>query len=276
MDFIHLTEMDSDFCFTLGRKRYSTKIINITFKYAYKEYNNIRKDVYVRAGYNYAKLQFTDGICISDGKLIGIQLEIPIENPVDEDLLAPYFSFSEGKYIKIREPKVLMNRSNLREYLYREGFWAEGAHYVRMKRSSGSARVGKCLFIEESLYADFHKWEMCGLDIRQGEPVDLAALESYISLSTSSIIGTIDIDPHSILIIDDYESVFHEDVINVFESDGHLEARQENVEIFNSIWDGQSLADSSLFPSDQTWGMMLLRNMFFKSCCFNCNLQKWF
>lgn len=276
LDFIHLAQIDPNFYFTLGRKRYSTKVINVTFKYAYKEYNNIRKDVYVRAGYNYAQIQFTDGICISDEKLIGIQLEIPIENPVDERFLAPYFSYSDGKYIKVKEPKVLMNRSNLREHLYREGFWAEGVHYVRMKRSSGSARVGKCLFIVEALYDDFHKWEMCGLDIRNGEPVDLAALEQYISLSTSSIISTIEIDPRSILIIDDYSSVFNEDVVNVFEEDGHLQARRENVEISNSIWDGQSLADSSLFPSDSKWGMMLLRNMFFKSCCFNCNLQKWF
>lgn len=70
---------------------------------------------------------------------------------------------------------------------------------------------------------------MCGLDIREGEPVDLAALESYISLSTSSIISTIEIDPRSILIIDDYDSVFNEEVVNVVEKDGHLEAKREEV-----------------------------------------------
>ena len=145
-----------------------------------------------------------------------------------------------------------------------------------MKRSSGSARVGKCLFIDDSLYDELHEWEMCGLDIKSGEPVDLAALESYISLSTSSIIGTVEIDPHSILIIDDYDSVFNEEVVNVFEQDGHLAAKREVVKISNSIWDGQSLADSSLFPVGSHWGMMLLRNKFFKSCCFNCNLQQWF
>lgn len=36
------------------------------------------------------------------------------------------------------------------------------------------------------------------------------------------------------------------------------------------------MADVSLFPPGTTWGMMLLRNQFFKSCCFNCNLQDWF
>mgnify|MGYP001862908801 CR=1 FL=1 len=149
----------------------------MTFKYAYKEYNNIRKDVYVKAGYNYANLHFVDGVCIHNDELIGIQLNVPIERPVSPSLLAPYFSIEDDHYVKKRDPHVLMNRSELREDLYRNGFWAEGVHYVRMKRSSGSARVGKCLFIDESLYDSLHQWEMCGLDIRDGEPVDLAALE---------------------------------------------------------------------------------------------------
>ena len=276
LDSIHLNEVCPDFSFVSGKKRYSTKVINVTFKYAYKEYNNIRKDVYVKAGCNYAKLHFVDGICIENGELIGIQLDIPISNPADSSLLAPYFSIEDDHYVKVREPKVLKSRSALREDLYKNGFWAEGVHYVRMKRSSGSARVGKCLFIDDSLYDELHEWEMCGLDIKPGEPVDLAALESYISLSTSSIIGTVEIDPHSILIIDDYDSVFNEEVVNVFEQDGHLAAKREVVQISNSIWDGQSLADSSLFPVGSHWGMMLLRNKFFKSCCFNCDLQQWF
>ena len=114
--------------------------------------------------------------------MVGIQVDIPVQNPLPEAFLAPYFAFQEDHYVKVREPKVLESRSELRERLYRDGFWAEGVHYVRMKRSSGSARVGKCLFINEALYDDLHLWEMCGLDIKEGEPVDLAALESYISL----------------------------------------------------------------------------------------------
>ena len=46
-----------------------------------------------------------------------------------------------------------------------------------------------------------HEWEMCGLVIENGAAVDLAALESYISLPTSSAIDMITIDPKSILII---------------------------------------------------------------------------
>lgn len=40
----------------------------------------------------------------------------------------------------------------LREYFYANGFKLGGVHYVRYKRSAGSSREGKCLFIDERLY----------------------------------------------------------------------------------------------------------------------------
>ena len=276
LDFIKLCEICPDFLFTDGKKQYTKEIINVTFKYAYKEFNQIRRGVWVRAGYDYAKIQFVDGVCIQENVLIGIETDIPVTQFVQSELLPSYFGIEKDHYVKLREPKVLLNRSEIRLDLYEHGFWAEGIHYVRMKRSSGSARVGKCLFINEEYYKELHTWEMCGLDVKKGDPVDLAALESYISLSTSSIISTIEIDPRSILIIDDYDSVFEEEVVNVVDKDGHLEARREKIQIKNSIWDGESLADSSLFPEGSRWGMMLLRNQFFKSCCFNTNLTQWF
>ena len=50
----------------------------------------------------------------------------------------------------------------------------------------------------------------------------------------------------------------------------------ERVIITNSIWDGQSLMDKSLFGEYEQYGMVLLRNRFFKSCCFNTNIQEFF
>lgn len=34
--------------------------------------------------------------------------------------------------------------------------------------------------------------------------------------------------------------------------------------------------DISLFGDYSEYGMVLLRNLMFKSCCFNCNIQQWF
>lgn len=171
-----------------------------------------------------------------------------------------------------------LGRSALREKLYRDGFILDGKKYVRFKRSSGSSRVGKCLFIREELHKSMMKWSYMGLTFKDEDEMDLASMEAYISLTTSSIVDTIEIDPKSILVIDDYESKFQDNAIAVkIGEDNWLQAKKEVVNISNSIWDGQSLMDVSLFGNKyKNKGMLLLRNRFFKSCCFNCNIQQFF
>lgn len=171
-----------------------------------------------------------------------------------------------------------MDTSQLREKLYNDGFNIEGNHYVRFKRSGGSARVGKCLFIREEMFKPMMKWSYMGLKYKEDQELDLASLEAYIALTTSSIIDTIDIKPENILLIDDYKSEFEDLVMTTrISDDNKLVTSEEKVKVSNSIWDGQSLLDSSLFEekySDK--GMLLLRNRFFKSCCFNTNIQQFF
>lgn len=78
------------------------------------------------------------------------------------------------------------------------------------------------------------------------------------------------------MLIDDYNSIFREDVIETHNEKGWLTTSEKNCEISNNIWDGQSLIDISLLGSYSCYGMVLLRNLMFKSCCFNCNIQQWF
>lgn len=169
-----------------------------------------------------------------------------------------------------------MDKAALREYLYKNGFKCDGVEYVRYKRSSGSSRVGKCLFVNKLLADDMAKWDKCGLDIKNGQNIDLAAWEAYIALPMSSIIDTVEIPLESILVIKDLESSFEDEVVAVEIEDNHLVASQKKVTISNKLFDGQSLMDESLFGKYADKGMLLLRNRFFKSCCFNTNLQKWF
>ena len=170
----------------------------------------------------------------------------------------------------------MKNNAELRQELYKNGFVCNGVKYCRMKRSTGSARVGKCLFIVEDLYEPILKFSSGGLKYKLGDPIDLAAYEGYIALPSSSIIDTIPISPENILLIDDYDSIFKEDVIETHDEDGWLTTTEGNCEITNTIWDGQSLMDISLFGDYSGYGMLLLRNLMFKSCCFNCNIQQWF
>ena len=166
-----------------------------------------------------------------------------------------------------------VNLKSLREYFYTNGFYLDGIHYVRYKRSAGSSREGKCLFIDERLLRAMKKWSECGLKPQK----DLASWESYKALSLSSIKGAVEIPLDGILFVPDYKSVFQEEVVSVEIEDGKLSAKTKQTQITNDIWDGESLLDESIFEkyyADRH--MLLLRGKFFKSCAFRTKLQKWF
>lgn len=281
LDLIKLREVYSKvyrnryFTFESNGYEHTTKVINVTFKYSVKEFNLIGNNTYVRYGYRLNDEDLVDGVCIQDGKLIAVQVETNIDNPIDPTLLGNWFEYSHKKY-HIKRIDTIKNVSELRKDLYSNGFVVNGCRYVRFKRSSGSSRVGKCLFIDERLYPAMHRFEMCGLKVKRGEQIDLAALEAYIALTLSSIIDTIEIPPESILVIDDYESIFKDTVIATRAIDGRLHTAEEEVTIKNSIWDGQSLIDVSLMGEYSCYGMVLLRTHFFKSCAFNTNIQQFF
>ena len=52
-------------------------------------------------------------------------------------------------YVYKPEGGKTVNLKALREHFYQDGFCVNGVHYVRYKRSAGSSREGKCLFIDE-------------------------------------------------------------------------------------------------------------------------------
>lgn len=278
----------NDFAFKVRKHLYTTNVVNLTFKYSVKEWNQMNRHTYVKFGYDYRELTFEDCIARNeDGEIVGVQIGVDVTSPVLVPELSDCFDVTDvdnsvdcnqvkKQYEKIKEPKTLKTNAELRKILYKNGFICNGVEYCRMKRSSGSARVGKCLFINKPLFKPLLKFSTGAFTLKEGQEVDLAAYESYISLPSSSIIDTLAIKPENILMIDDYESVFREDVIETHNEDGWLVTSEKNCEIANSIWDGQSLIDVSLMGDYSCYGMVLLRNLMFKSCCFNCNIQQWF
>lgn len=317
LDLIKLREVywkvyrNQRFSFENGKKEYSTRVMNVTFKYSVKEFNLagsyldsklpkpkkkkktkkiiIRKKdsekkekknlfpIYLRNGYTLDDEKIKNGAFVEDGKLIAIvtDMKIPKEAVLTQSVLGENFAYEDGVYV-LKKNATLSSVASLREDLYKNGFYCDGTHFVRFKRSSGSSRVGKCLFIDEKLYPAMHEYELLGLDVKDGQEIDLAALEAYIALTLSSIIDTIEIDPKSILVVDDYESVFKDRVIATRIVDDGYGTDEEEVEICNSIWDGQSLIDKSILGDYAKYGMVLLRKQFFKSCCFNTNIQEFF
>lgn len=274
--------------FIVKDKEYSSKIINVTFNYAVKEFNKTAKNTYVRNGYNLRDYELDNGYATDTDEdgikiLVAIKTDEPFYNSIDTALLPSFFSCKYDKdnmtymYKLTGTIKTVKSAKELRKWCYKNGFICNGINYCRFKRSSGSSRVGKCLFIDKRLYPDMHKSEQCGLDVQQGDVLDIAAFEAYISLPTSSIIDTINIKPENFLVVDDYESIFEEEAVCTdLGNDGWLVTEEKNMKISNSIWDGQSLIDVSLMGGYSSKGMLLLRNKFFKSCCFNTNIQKFF
>lgn len=265
-----------DFYFIINGKKYTQVVINVKFSFSYKEFNKVGKNTFVRAGYDFKDCVFTDGVFITDNVLIGIQTNIEVKNEVNKDLLPPYFSYIDGYYQQTGNIPVIKNKADLRQELYKNGFVCDGTKYVRYKRSAGSSRVGKCLFVNEIVAKRMARWDRCGLTIRDNAPIDLASYEAYIALPMSSIIDTMIIEPENILVVDDFESTFKDKVIAVEEKEGKLVATTKEVNVTNCIWDGESLLDVSMFGAYANKGMVLLRNRFFKTCAFNTNIQQWF
>lgn len=266
-----------DFTFSNGRHEYTRHVINVKFKYSQREYNKAGKGRFVLNGYQWKDITLTDHICIINGKVIAIETDVKVDKPCDAKYLGDYFEFSDGMYKVVSDFPTIRTKSELREDLYENGFICDGIKYIRWKRSAGSGRVGKCLFINETLYKRMHKWETCGLSPKDGDEIDLAGFESYISLTSSSIVGTLELKPENFLVIDDYESIFKDTVIGVEYENGQLVAKEQEYEITNSIFDGQSLLDESCFPDEyEKFSMLLLRQRMFKSACFKTRVQKWF
>lgn len=173
--------------------------------------------------------------------------------------------------------KTVITCRDIRKKIYEDGFKINGKSFVRYKRSSGSSRQGKCLFILKKLYEPMMKWSYMGLNTKG--KINLASMEAYIALTTSGIIDTIKIDPKSILLIDKYESIFKNTVMATRIVNGKLSTEiEDNYDIYNDIWDGQSLLDFSVTKGTEyeDKGYLLLRNRFFKSACFQANIQQFF
>lgn len=177
-----------------------------------------------------------------------------------------------------RDGKLILSKEKIRENLYQRGFIVDGIQYVEYKRSGSKARNGSTLFIREDLYEDMIKWSRIGLEFAPNEKVDIASLRAYESLSLSGLEDTLTIEKENILLVDDIERSFKTKAITVKQGNhGELVTETEDIERSNVLWDGQCLANKSLFKGNyKDQGMMLLRNRMFKACAFNTNITEFF
>lgn len=214
---------------------------------------------------------------VNSGKQIIKKIESKISKLEDKsEYKQKLLDFIDTIQKEIEQDKWLgIPQSELRCKLYQEGFTINNVKYVVYKRSSAKSRIGQCLFIKEKLYEQMIKWSRMGIEFRNNEhEVDYPSLLAYESLVGSSLEDVVYVNPKNILLVDDVKSVFSR-MCNVVRTgeDGYLDSYSEESLISNSLFDGESLLESSYFPKDKS--MLLLRNHMFKSAAFNCNIQKF-
>ena len=190
---------------------------------------------------------------------------------------------------KNRNQYKRMNTAEIRKLFYNEGVTinyvttkkdgeenVESIHYKMLYRSTGKAKKGSCMFIRDRLYERAHKFLYMGIEQDPDNPM-IVEISAYAPLVSSSIVDRVRINPNNILILKDVDRSYTTNVVSVeTDENQHCIARAiEEYRLKNTLFDGQALIDSSLFPS---WGngYILLRQHFFKAAAFCCNIQEFF
>ena len=149
----------------------------------------------------------------------------------------------------------------------------ETIKYKMLYRTPGKAKKGTCMFINEDVYDQVHEFLYMGIQLPQ-KNAPIVEMGAYSSLITSSIIGRVQIFPEQILVINDVDAFFNTSVLKVgIDKDKHctIEA-QKDYQVKNTLFDGQALIESSIFP-DYADGYILLRHHLTKMAAFNTNIQ---
>lgn len=152
----------------------------------------------------------------------------------------------------------------------------ETIHYKMLYRSTGKAKKGSCMFIRDKLYNRAIDFLRMGIKLpRTNAP--LVEIGAYSPLVASTIVSKVKINPKNILIIKDIDSYFNTKVISIETNENKecIAKTIDNYRLKNTLFDGQALIDSSIFPDDAN-GYILLRHHFCKMAAFKTNIQLFF
>lgn len=153
---------------------------------------------------------------------------------------------------------------------------SETIHYKMLYRTPGKAKKGSVVFICDRLYQKARDFLYMGIRLPDDD-AQIVEIGAYSSLITSSIVGRVKIKPENILILKDVESFFRTNVVSVeLNNNNECVARELNdYEVKNTLFDGQALIDTSIFPA---WGdgYILLRHHMTKCAAFKTHIQKFF
>lgn len=213
--------------------------------------------------------------------------EFPDEHKIEiENMFISQANNNKDKYSEI-------SRDDLRTKYYTEGVpityknynkqgkivKEECIHYRMLYRSPGKAKKGTCMFIRDELYEKAHEFLYMGIKLPSVAPKIVEA-GAYSSLIASAIVGRVQIKPEQILIVKDVETFINTKILKVCSNEERTcyVEDDDNYKLKSTMFDGQALIDSSIFPDilddgEKADGYILLRNHMTKCAAFNTNIE---
>lgn len=248
----------------------------------------------VRKNYDYTKAMLTNSLFTDFISQNGLE----IHGDFTRDVICILFDYGSRSFEeeaarlkdnpeKLAEIEAVRDKfdkksaDQIREIFYTEGVdikYPRGGtiHYRMLYRTPGKAKKGSCMFIREELYDVARDFLYMGVELPEHN-APIVEMGAYSSLVTSTIIDKIQINPHDILIIKDFDSAFTTTAISV-ETDERRQCKavlRQDYEVVNTAFDGQALIDLSIFPSYGE-GYVLLRHHFTKAAAFATDIQGFF
>ena len=74
-------------------------------------------------------------------------------------------------------------------------------------RTPAKAKIGEVMFINEKLYETAHNWLTMGIKLPE-KGAKIVEMSAYAPLTTSTIVGVLNIPVENILILEDQDSFF--------------------------------------------------------------------
>ena len=280
-DAMFVNSLFKDFMCDNGLKvwngEFTRDLICLEFNFGTRSYEDEIKHIKKIA--KKARLEYKKAASSKSKKLMDIQFN-------KKNKIMQLYRFAN----KLKDEYFQLSADNIREEFYKNGvdveyitrkrsgeiIKKEVIHYKMLYRSTGKAKKGSCMFIRDKLYNKASSFLRMGIKLPK-KNADIVGINAYSSLISSGIVGKVKINPKNILVLKDVDRFFTTKVVSV-ETDKNkrcIAKTIENYKLKNTLFDGQALIDSSIFP-DWGNGYVLLRHHFCKMAAFCSNIQLFF
>lgn len=280
-DAMFVNSLFKDFMCDNGLKvwngEFTRDLICLEFNFGTRSYEDEIKHIKKIA--KKARLEYKKAASSKSKKLMDIQFN-------KKNKIMQLYHFAN----KHKDEYFQLSADNIREEFYKNGvdveyitrkrsgeiIKKEVIHYKMLYRSTGKAKKGSCMFIRDKLYNKASSFLRMGIKLPK-KNADIVGINAYSPLISSGIVGKVKINPKNILVLKDVDRFFTTKVVSVETNKNKrcIAKTIENYKLKNTLFDGQALIDSSIFP-DWGNGYVLLRHHFCKMAAFCSNIQLFF